>query len=148
MYRQVRHTVFLPFLFPPSLPLPPSYYYELEPETGQNIDKATPAVTDTVRKYDRMSTGTLAVTDVVSALRDLGISLEPQKMKSELDGMERIQGDSSRVSVNVLQVCLALYIYIYLSIYLSMYQNVCQMPCRSVCTRSCSALVHLAVPRP
>jgi hypothetical protein len=75
-------------------------------------------VTDAVRKFDRMSTGTLAVTDVVSALRDLGISLEPQKMKAELDGMERIQGDSSRVTVNALQVCLSVYLSIYLSIYI------------------------------
>lgn len=63
-------------------------------------------MTEAARKYDKMATGTLAVADVVPVLKDLGISVSSEKLASDLAGMERVPGDSSRVSVNALQVCI------------------------------------------
>jgi hypothetical protein len=69
----------------------------------RNVGEASPQVIQVSKKYDKTAMGGLAVSDVVSALKDLDISLEPSAQAAILAKLERLPEDETKVSVNTLQ---------------------------------------------
>ncbi len=69
----------------------------------RNVDEASPQVIEVSKKYDKTAMGGLAVSDVVSALKDLDIILEPSAQAAVLAKLERLPEDTTKVSVNTLQ---------------------------------------------